>query len=170
MRDEIDKSTRHARIVGIFGEYVVCNWLSRSAFEVSVVDHTGMDIIAYDPRTKRRPGITVKSRTRTKGKEHEEVFIFSRSNHDRQKLMSAFKAFKYDPWMAAGVECGRDADLCLTTLDHCDSKHKTKNRDTDAWRMGERVKEQYALDPEVSHIHLTFQHNKYWPPLRGNRN
>ena len=46
---KVEKGTRHRKIVGIFGEYVVCNWLSCSGFEASVMDHTGMDLIAYDP-------------------------------------------------------------------------------------------------------------------------
>ncbi len=48
---EIDKSTRHQKIIGEFGEHLICNWLSRSGFEVTIVDHTGIDIIAYDPKT-----------------------------------------------------------------------------------------------------------------------
>lgn len=58
----IEKSTRHHQIVGRFGEHCVCNWLSRSGFEVCIVDHTGMDVIAYHPVSKERLGITVKSR------------------------------------------------------------------------------------------------------------
>jgi hypothetical protein len=38
---EIDKSSRHSKIIGEFGEPFLCNWLSRSGFEVAVVDHTG---------------------------------------------------------------------------------------------------------------------------------
>jgi Holliday junction resolvase-like predicted endonuclease len=74
------------KIVGIFGEYVVCNWLSRSGFEASVIDHTRMDLIAYDPTTRRRLGITVKSRTRDSGKETASVNIFKDKHQDREKL------------------------------------------------------------------------------------
>jgi len=49
---EIEKSTRHQKIIGDFGENLICNWLSRSGFEVSIVDHTGIDIIAYNPKEK----------------------------------------------------------------------------------------------------------------------
>src|ERR1700735_721679 len=31
----IERSTRHLHIAGRFGQYFVCNWLSRSRFEVS---------------------------------------------------------------------------------------------------------------------------------------
>lgn len=40
----IKKSTRHQHIIGKYGEYLVCNWLSRSGFEVGIVDHTGIDM------------------------------------------------------------------------------------------------------------------------------
>jgi len=46
----IEKSTRHQKIIGAFGEHFLCNWLSRSGFEVSIVDHTGIDLIAYNPK------------------------------------------------------------------------------------------------------------------------
>ena len=46
---EIIKSPRHQKIIGNFGESLICNWLSRSGFEVAVVDHTGIDIVAYNP-------------------------------------------------------------------------------------------------------------------------
>ena len=44
---DIDKSSRHKKIVGDLGEQLVCNWLSRSGWEVVLVDHTGIDIVAY---------------------------------------------------------------------------------------------------------------------------
>ena len=74
---EIIKSSRHQKIIGDFGENLICNWLSRSGFEVTLVDHTGIDIIAYNPSTNQRFGITVRSRTRTAGKEENSVNIFS---------------------------------------------------------------------------------------------
>lgn len=66
---DIEKSSRHSKIIGNLGEHLVCNWLSRSGFEVTVVDHTGIDVIAYNPKTRERLGITIKSRTRNPGKE-----------------------------------------------------------------------------------------------------
>lgn len=81
---DIIKSSRHQKTIGHFGEYLVCNWLSRSGFEVEVVDHTGIDIIAYNPSTKERLGITVKSRTRNPGKEGVSVTLFTDSKSDRR--------------------------------------------------------------------------------------
>jgi hypothetical protein len=75
---DIVKSSRHQKIIGNFGESLICNWLSRSGFEVAIVDHTGIDIVAYDPATRQRLGITVKSRTRTAGKEDQSVNLYDR--------------------------------------------------------------------------------------------
>jgi len=84
---EINKSSRHQKIIGNFGEQLICNWLSRSGFEVIIVDHTGIDIIAYNPKTMQRIGISVKSRTRNIGKKEEAVYIFSfrKGKNDRKK-------------------------------------------------------------------------------------
>ena len=85
------KSTRHSKIIGDFGEHFVCDKLSKSGFEVLRVDHTGLDVIAYNVVNERRLGITVKSRTRNKGKESETVNVFSyrKGKNDRDKLLVA---------------------------------------------------------------------------------
>jgi len=95
----IVKSTRHQKIIGDCGELIICNWLSRSGWEVAIVDHTGIDIVAYSPATSRRLGITVKSRTRTVGREESSVNIFSyqKGKDDRQKTIAACKAFACEP-------------------------------------------------------------------------
>ena len=72
---QINRSTRHQKIVGEFGEHLVCNWLSRSGFEVSRVDHTGIDLIAGKPSGKKPYGITVKART-TRNRETSAVYVF----------------------------------------------------------------------------------------------
>jgi hypothetical protein len=72
----MEKSSRHAKIIGTFGELLICNWLSRSGFEVCLVDHTGIDLLAARKVTGDRMGITVKSRTRVAGTEGESVNLF----------------------------------------------------------------------------------------------
>ena len=160
----IEKSPRHTKIVGDFGENLVCNWLSRSGFEVCVVDHTGMDVIAYNPRTNQRLGITVKSRTRTSGTEAGSVYMFREAKKDRQKLVDACKAFHCDPWIAAYVECDEFADLFLTSLANYDRKYRKEKRAVDGWGMTKKHTSAYAADTEVKHIHITFKSeaDKWW--------
>jgi hypothetical protein len=51
-----------------------------------IVDHTGLDILAFNPSTEKRLGITVKSRTRFPRLEEDSVNIFSyqKGKDDRQ--------------------------------------------------------------------------------------
>lgn len=139
----IKKSSRHSKIIGNFGETLISNWLSRSGFEVITVDHTGIDIIAYDPKSKQRLGITVKSRTRNEGVEEDPVNIFSNSKKDREKLKRACKSFACIPWIAIYVETLNFAEIYLTSLNNYDSKYRGKKvRKIDDWKMGEKNKEQ----------------------------
>jgi Holliday junction resolvase-like predicted endonuclease len=161
---EIVKSSRHQKIIGNFGENLICNWLSRSGFEVTIVDHTGMDIIAYNPATKRRLGITVKSRTRNVGKEETTVNIFSRQKgkDDRQKLIAACEAFSCEPWIGVYVETSRSAYVYLTSLNNYDSKYLSKaGKAIDDWKMGRKDRERYERDPDVKHIRIEF-HDTNW--------
>ena len=157
---EIIKSSRHQKIIGDFGEMLICNWLSRSGWEVSVVDHTGIDIIAYSPSAHTRYGITVKSRTRNLGKEDTAVNIFSyrKGKNDRQKLLDACKAFSCIPWIAVYVETLEAADAYLTSLANYDKKYRgSLGKAIDAWKMTKKAKEKYANDPNVKHIRISFQ-------------
>src|SRR5258708_13434079 len=96
----IDKSSRHTRMVGHFGEYLVCNWLSRSGFEGSIVDHTGIDVIAYNRRTRQRLGIKEKSRTRWPGTETGSVYLLREATSDRQNVADACTQYICQPWIA----------------------------------------------------------------------
>ena len=77
------KSTRHSKITGDFGESLVLYWLSRLGFECARIDHTGIDIIARDPKARTPMGISVKSRSRMEGTERDYVGI---SNGDLEKV------------------------------------------------------------------------------------
>jgi len=158
---EISRGTRHSKIIGDFGEHLVCNWLSRSGFEVSRVDHTGIDVIAYSPSAGRRYGITVKSRTRTSGKESESVYVFRKD--DRKKLLDACKAFGCEPWIAVYVESEHAADLYLTGLANYDSKYRAGGDSAiDAWGMTPTQMQGYIADTEVRHIHVAFKDENWW--------
>ncbi|MDP3003133.1 MAG: hypothetical protein Q8N38_08400 [Bacteroidales bacterium] len=157
---EIEKSSRHQKIIGNFGENLICNWLSRSGFEVTIVDHTGIDIIAYNKNSKKRIGITVKSRTRLSGKEMETVNIFSyqKNKNDREKIISACEAFACEPWIAVYVETEESADIYLTSLANYDEKYKGKNiKAIEDWKMTKNYTLRYETDPEVKHISIKFR-------------
>jgi len=154
---EIDKSSRHSAIVGKYGEYLVCNWLSRSGYEVVLVDHTGIDVIAFNPKSNLRMGITVKSRTRdTKEGDGEPVHLLSKKKKSREKLKDACRYFKCKPWIAIFVETSKRADLYLTSLKNYDKKYGNKNNEIDSWKMTKKDKLRYSKDAEVKHIEIKY--------------
>ncbi len=157
---KIIKSSRHQKIIGNFGEHLICNWLSRSGFEVILVDHIGIDIIASNPQSDKRFGITVKSRTRNIGKENDAVNLFSyrKGKNDRQKLLDACNTFDCEPWIAVYVEVSDTADVYLTSLEGYDNRYRDKKEKTeDTWRVSKKYKEQYKKDHNVKHIHIKFE-------------
>lgn len=162
---EIEKSSRHSKIIGEFGEAFLCNWLSRSGFEVTIVDHIGVDVIAYHPKTGRL-GITVKSRTRVTGTEAESVNVFLNRKNDRKKLLDACEVFGCDPWVAVYVETTKSAELYLTSLAHFDRTYRPKRtRVNDTWKMGEKQKRAYDVDKNVRHICIEFSVTNWTFPI-----
>jgi len=151
----IKRGSRSAKIVGDFGEHFVCNWLSRSGWEVVRVDHTGIDLIAFCQKLKKRIGITVKSRVRSKGTEKTSVHIFKKKN-DREKLKKTCEDFACVPWIAIYVETEDSADLFLTSLDNYDTKYKKSDKAIDDWNMGKNARNEYSADPNVWHLQLSF--------------
>jgi len=161
---ELVKSSRHQKIIGDFGENMICNWLSRSGFEVTLVDHTGLDVIAYDPSTRKRLGITVKSRTRNIGKEETKVNIFSyqKGKDDRQKLLDACEAFGCEPWIAVYVETLKAGHVYLTSLKNYDEKYRGKEgKAIDDWKMRKKNRVEYEKDPNVKLVQIRF-HSTHW--------
>jgi Holliday junction resolvase-like predicted endonuclease len=154
---DIEKSSRHQKIIGNLGEHLVCNWLSRSGFEVAVVDHTGIDLIAYDPNSGRRMGISVKSRTRDL-RETESVNLFNNRKGDRDKIRAVCEAFGCEPWIAIYVETKNFADLYITSLTNYDQKYRTaEDKAIDDWKMSPQWTNTYDNDSEVMHLHMKFE-------------
>lgn len=150
----IKKSSRHQKIIGNFGEYLICNWLSRSGFEVSIVDHTGIDIIVYNPQTKDRLGISVKSRTRNIGKETTHVNLFNPK--DRQLWLDACEAFGCEPWLAIYVETASFEDVFLTSLKNYDANYSRELK-IQSWKMSPKHLEAYEKDENLTHLHIKFE-------------
>jgi hypothetical protein len=155
----IEKSTRHQHIIGKFGEYLLCNWLSRTGFEVVLVDHTGIDVIAYRPKTKKRIGVTVKSRTRNLGSETTQVNLLSyrQGKDDRKRVLDACIAFGCEPWIAVYVETSKYSELFLTSLENYDKKYRiSERRALDTWKMSSKYKTMYLKDKEVKYMRADY--------------
>lgn len=166
MSSEISKSSRHSKIIGNFGEQVICNWLSRSGFEVAVVDHTGIDIVAYNAASEQRIGITVKSRTRSIGTEEDTVNIFLNQNgkNDSDKVKKACQSFACEPWIGIYVEATDYANVYLLSLEHYIKNYQGREgKKIGDWKMTAKYREQYKNDTQVQKIEMRFQTtNWHW--------
>ena len=159
----INKSTRHAKITGDFGETLVLYWLSKYGFECAPVDHTGIDIIARNPHTQEVMGISVKSRTRTE--EAEESYV-SIPNDNIDKAEAACRAFGCVPYFAIVVDAGdtiRGFILPMTRLLTLFPKGRTGT----GWKMSDRYLRQYEADPEIRAFEFKTKTTKWWPANNG---
>ncbi len=122
------------------------------------------DIVAFDPATKRRLGISVKSRTRRVGREAASVNLFKKGKRrdDRQKLVDECVYFNCEPWIAIYVEWTDGAELYLTSLENYETKHRGTGTTVDTWRMGKKLRAEYAADSEVMHIEVSFKAHRWW--------
>lgn len=112
---KMSKSSRHSKIVGDFGEALVLYWLSKYGAECARVDHTGIDLIAKMPNGKRPLGISVKSRTRSQGMEHDTVNI---SIDNFEKAQTACLAFGCIPYFAIVIDAGNIVRCFLLSMKH----------------------------------------------------
>ncbi len=112
---EISKSSRHSKITGDFAEGLVLYWLSKYGFECARVDHTGIDLIAKNPHTGERMGISVKSRCRTAGTKKTAVTVV---RHDLNKVDAACQAFGCEPYFAVVVDARDRIQVFILSEEH----------------------------------------------------
>ena len=156
---DITKSSRHSKIAGDFGESLVLYWLSKFGFECASVDHTGIDLIARNPHTKEFMGISVKSRTRTQGKEEDSITIPSDSF---DKATSACEAFGgCVPYFAIVVDAANLMRVFLLSMDHLRNICPVKERGC-YWKVSNKYLDMYMNDPEIKIIELHTATKRWW--------
>jgi hypothetical protein len=157
MGDDITKSSRHPKIAGDFGESLVLYWLSKSGFECARVDHTGIDLIANNPRTNEVMGISVKSRTRLNGTEFDSVNIKA---DNFKKIDIACAAFHCQPYFAIVVDAKDSIKVFILTKSHL--LELFPERTNSYWKMTAKHIAQYANDPQIMAFELQAQHGCWW--------
>jgi Holliday junction resolvase-like predicted endonuclease len=149
-------STRHAKITGDFAEALVLYWLSRDGFECARVDHTGIDLIARNPREDDEVmGISVKSRSRLRENSGGESVSIPLDNFE--KAEAACKAFDCRPYFAVVVDDthSRTIRAFITSKKHL--LEKSPPRKTGSfWKMGERDLKDYSDDREIKAFSLSY--------------
>lgn len=155
----IAKSSRHAKLTGDFAEHLVLYWLSKYGLECARVDHTGIDLIARNPKNGVRMGISVKSRSRTEGSEKDHVRI---EVEQLRKAAAASEAFGCTPYMAIVVDGGnliRCFVLPLKTLYALYPSSTTRNV---GWSMNDRALARYYEHPEVKIFEFMSDTKRWW--------
>jgi len=155
---KIQKSPRHAKITGNFGEAVILYWFSKYGFECALVDHTGIDIIARNPHTQKLMGISVKSRSRNKGAEEEHVSI---PNDNFKKAKNACSAFGCVPFFAIVVDAGDTIQGFLLPMKHL-LELFPKGKTASGWKMRKSDIEKYRQDSEIMSFVFSTKTIKWW--------
>jgi Holliday junction resolvase-like predicted endonuclease len=155
-----DKSTRHSKIAGDFGEMLVLYWLSKNGFECARIDHTGIDLIASNQHTKEIMGVSVKTRTRTDGQERTDVTITAK---DFEKVEDACREFHCSPYFAIVVD-GKDLiRVFITSMARV--KHYFPPKPFSGWKMTTSYLAQYADDPQVMAFELAINQRNWWKSI-----
>ncbi|XEI32103.1 hypothetical protein NMD14_15260 [Aeromonas veronii] len=157
---QVNKSTRHSKITGDFAENLVLYWLSKYGFECTIVDHTGIDILAKNPHTNELMGISVKSRSRNAGKENHYLSI---DNEHFNKVDVACRAFNCEPYLALVVDCKDDIKVFITSKDHLLSIHP-KRQVCVGWKMSDDWITKYREDPKIMMIEFQYRTPRWWSP------
>lgn len=155
---EINKSTRHSKITGNFSENLVLYILSKHGFECANVDHTGIDIIARNPKTKELMGISVKSRSRNIGKEGQYVSI---PNENIEKVDNACLAFGCKSYFAIVVDEDNFIKIYILSKDHLLELFPMGNR-VIGWKMSGKWITQYENDQDIIKIKFEYKICNWW--------
>lgn len=155
---KINKSSRHAKITGDFGEAVILYWLSKYGFECASVDHTGIDIIARNPHLQEVIGLSIKTRSRAEGTENEYVSI---PNDNFEKAEAACRAFGCKPYFAIVVDGGDTLRAFILSMDHL-LRLYPKGKSAIGWKMKDRNLKDYESDPEIMSFEFKIKPMRWW--------
>ena len=155
----IDKSSRHNTITGNFAESLILYWLSKHSFECSIIDHTGIDIIAKNPITNELMGISVKCRSRNEGRESSELTL----GKDESDLVDkACDSFNCIPYFAFVVDVSNTIQIYILRKDKFLKMFPP--RINPSWKMSKKQIENYKNDKDIIKIELNYDIKSWWEP------
>jgi hypothetical protein len=156
---KIKKSTRHSKLTGDFSEHLVMYWLSKYGFECARVDHTGIDLIACNLKTKVRMGISVKSRCRYEGKEGQGVRVDVKGMNSARK---ACRDFGCEPFLAIVVDAGDRMRCFILPFDTFYKLYPGAKKRNVNWSMREKWRARYDGIPDIKRFELTSATGHWW--------
>jgi len=158
MNVKIKKSSRHSKITGDFTEQLVLYLLSKHGFECSYVDHTGIDILARNPHTNELMGISVKGRSRNKGKEGTNVGI---PKGNFKKVDDACETFGCIPYFAIVVD-EKEKIYTFIISEKELLKLRPPGKTTWAWAMGEKSLKKYYANDNIKIFEFNYRIHNWW--------
>ena len=156
---KIIKSSRHHKITGNFGEHFVLYWLSKYGFECAQVDHVGIDLIAKNPHTNERMGISVKTRSRAEGTEKTSV-ILGEKKSSLEKINYACEAFGLKPYFAIVVDDKNSSQIFIVSVEKFLKIHPPEKMMN--WYMGDKWIEKYKKDKDIKIIEFNHDIVSWW--------
>jgi hypothetical protein len=158
MKVNIEKSSRHSKITGDFAEAFILYFLSKHGFECANIDHIGIDIIAKNRITRELIGISVKSRSRTEGKEKDYISI---PNDNLLKINRACRAFNCIPYFAFVVDLKNKMRVFIISKRHL-LKLFPKGKSVISWKMSEYWLAFYDQDEKIIKIDFDYNILTWW--------
>ena len=155
---KIQKSTRHSKITGDFGEGIVLYLLSKYGFESANVDHTGIDIISKNVVTNEVMGVSVKSRSRSGGTEGSYISI---PNDNFIKAQKACTAFNCVPYFAIVSDEKDKMWIFILSMKHLLELFPQREK-MSAWKMSEKHISQYLQDKEIMTFQFDYKNHNWW--------
>lgn len=155
---KVNKSTRHSKITGDFGEGIVLYLLSKYGFESANVDHTGIDIISRNFITNEVMGISVKSRSKSDGAEGSYISI---PNDNFDKVEKACNAFNCVPYFAIVSDEKEKMYVFILSMKHL-LELFPKREKMSSWKMTDKHVESYLKDSEIMSFQFDYKNHNWW--------
>jgi Holliday junction resolvase-like predicted endonuclease len=155
---KIDKSSRHSKITGNFAEHLVLYWLSKHGLECAYIDHVGIDILARNKITKELMGISVKSRSRNKGKEGQYMSI---PNENIQKIDDACRTFQCKPYFAIVIDEDEMIKIFILSKEKI-LEYFPMGNSVIGWKMSNKWIKIYENDDSIIKIEFNYKTKNWW--------
>jgi hypothetical protein len=132
------KSSRHSKIAGDFGEILVLYYLSRYGFECARIDHTGIDLIARLKSEPQPRGISVKTASREEFRKKKAMTISYSDIESAERACVAFNATPYLAVVFDGIE-----SVCVLLVEIAPLKSDKNGKKTFRFSFSDAHKEKY---------------------------
>jgi hypothetical protein len=135
-------------------------WLSKYGFECARIDHVGIDLIAVNPHTSERMGISVKSRCRLGGTEADCVNLPA---DNFTKASKTCEIFRLVPYFAIVVDAADILRGFILPMSRLLTICPLQNRGS-YWKMSSDFLQKCRDDNEIKYFEFQTKTPMWWTP------